>query len=101
MVVIDVGYGGKDFGCYGVFVYEKNVCFFMVLLFGVKIKEVYLNIKVVYICDKDVFVEFDDCVKIVNKNNVDLFICIYVNFVLLFVFGMEIYVLGFYWMEVQ
>lgn len=78
-VCIDAGHGGKDPGAVGAKVYEKNIVLSIALKLGKKIKETYPDIKVVYVRDKDVFVDLRDRSRIANENKADLFISIHVN----------------------
>lgn len=78
-VCIDAGHGGKDPGAVGSKVYEKNVVLSIALKLGKKIKETYPDIKVVYVRDKDVFVDLRDRSRIANENKADLFISIHAN----------------------
>ena len=78
-VCIDAGHGGRDPGAVGAKIYEKNIVLPIALKLGKKIKETYPDIKVVYVRDKDVFVDLRDRSRIANENKANLFISIHVN----------------------
>lgn len=100
-VCIDAGHGGKDPGCHGASVNEKNVCLNIALKLGEKIKEAYPEINVIYTREKDVFVELHDRAAFANKNKADLFICIHANSASPSAYGSETYVLGLHKTEAQ
>lgn len=94
-VVIDAGHGGKDPGCHGSFIHEKEVCLKVALALGKQINEYYPEIKVVYTRKKDEFVELYRRAQIANEADADLFICIHVNSAgSASAHGAETYVLG-------
>lgn len=79
-VVIDAGHGGKDPGCLGANVYEKDIAFDIAMEFGRLIKEFQPEVEVVYTrTRKDQFVELRDRVRIANKAKADLFISVHCN----------------------
>ena len=78
-VCIDAGHGGKDPGAMGSKAKEKNVVLAVALKLGKLIETAYPDMKVVYIRNKDVFVELRDRTRIANKNKADLFISIHTN----------------------
>ena len=78
-VCIDAGHGGKDPGAPGSKAKEKNVVLAVALKLGKLIETAYPDMKVVYIRNKDVFVELRDRTRIANKNKADLFISIHAN----------------------
>ena len=78
-VVIDAGHGGKDPGCHGSFIHEKEVCLKVALALGKQINEYYPEVNVVYTRQRDEFVELYRRAQIANEANADLFICIHVN----------------------
>jgi N-acetylmuramoyl-L-alanine amidase len=100
-VVIDAGHGGKDPGCHGASVNEKNVCLSMALKLGEAIKRKFPEVKVIYTRDKDEFVELDDRAMIANKAKADLFICIHANSASPAAYGTETFVLGLHRTESQ
>jgi N-acetylmuramoyl-L-alanine amidase len=94
-VVIDAGHGGKDPGCHGSFIYEKEVCLKVALALGKQINEYYPDVKVVYTRQRDEFVELYRRAQIANEADADLFICIHVNSAgSASAHGAETYVLG-------
>lgn len=94
-VVIDAGHGGKDPGCHGSMINEKEVCLNISLALGALIKEYFPDVKVVYTRKTDVFVELYKRASIANKAKADLFICIHVNAAgSAAAHGAETYVLG-------
>lgn len=100
-ICIDAGHGGKDPGAIGTKAYEKNIVLSLALKLGKMIKSEYPEIKVVYIRDKDVFVELRERTRIANSSKADLFISIHANALDIkkkpqnkYVKGMETYVLG-------
>ncbi len=100
-VVIDAGHGGKDPGCIGRFLKEKDVALNLSLRLGEYIKEKYPSIKVIYTRDRDVFLELDQRARIANENNADLFISIHANAASSKAYGTETFVLGLHRSESQ
>ncbi|MDA0309549.1 MAG: N-acetylmuramoyl-L-alanine amidase [Bacteroidetes bacterium] len=94
-VVIDAGHGGKDPGCHGSFIKEKEVCLKVALALGKQINEYYPEVKVVYTRQRDEFIELYRRAQIANEAHADLFICIHVNSAgSASAHGAETYVLG-------
>ncbi|MDQ3112126.1 MAG: N-acetylmuramoyl-L-alanine amidase [Bacteroidota bacterium] len=79
VVCIDPGHGGKDPGCHGDLVKEKDVALAVSLRLGKYIEANYPDIKVVYTRSTDVFVELNERAAIANRNHADIFICIHCN----------------------
>lgn len=100
-VVIDAGHGGKDPGCIGKFLKEKDVALRISLKLGEFIQEKYPDVNVIYTRDKDVFLALDQRAKIANQNYADLFISIHANAASPKAYGTETFVLGLHRTESQ
>lgn len=100
-VVIDAGHGGRDPGCVGRFLKEKDVALFISLKLGEFIKSAYPTMNVMYTRDTDVFVPLDERAKIANDNEADLFISIHANAASPSAYGTETFVLGLHRTESQ
>ena len=79
VVCIDAGHGGKDPGCHGDNIKEKDVALAIALKLGKYIEENFTDVKVVYTRTTDVFVELNERAAIANRNHADIFICIHCN----------------------
>ncbi len=78
-VVIDAGHGGKDPGCLGKIISEKEVALNVAKKLGNYINQYLPDVEVIYTRDKDYFVELNQRAKIANDANADLFISIHAN----------------------
>ena len=78
-VVIDAGHGGKDPGCLGSKLREKDVALDVALRTGKLISDNCPNVKVIYTRKTDVFVELYRRAQIANDNHADLFISFHCN----------------------
>jgi N-acetylmuramoyl-L-alanine amidase len=93
-IVIDAGHGGKDPGCHGASINEKDVCLAIALRLGEYIEANYDDVNVIYTRKTDVFIELHNRAKIANDNEGDLFICIHANSGQSKAHGAETYVMG-------
>lgn len=78
-ICIDAGHGGRDPGAVGAEAYEKDIVLAIALKLGAMIEKAYPDIKVVYIRDKDVFVELRERTRIANSRKADLFLSVHAN----------------------
>ena len=79
-VVIDAGHGGKDPGCFGKKLQEKDVCFSVAMEVGVLIKTYLPDVQVVYTRTKEnQFVELRERARLANREHGDLFMSIHCN----------------------
>lgn len=78
-IVIDPGHGGKDSGCIGSELKEKNVALEIALRLGQKLQEYNPRIKIIFTRTDDVFIPLFERTAIANRNNADLFISIHCN----------------------
>lgn len=78
-ICIDAGHGGKDPGALGAKAQEKNIVLSIALKLGKEIEKNYPDIDVVYVREKDVFVDLKERSRIANKSHADLFISIHAN----------------------
>lgn len=100
-VVIDAGHGGRDPGCVGRYLKEKDVALFVSLKLGKFIKSAYPEMNVLYTRDTDVFIPLDERAKLANDNEADLFISIHANAASPSAYGTETFVLGLHRTESQ
>ncbi len=78
-IVIDAGHGGKDPGCSGRFVREKDIAFDIAMMLG-KMLTQYLDVQVIYTrTSRDQFVELKERAQIANRAQAELFISIHCN----------------------
>lgn len=100
-VVIDAGHGGKDPGCLGSELREKEITLNIAKKLARYIKEVYPKVNVILTRDEDVFLELDQRARIANDNQADLFISIHANAASPAAYGVETFVLGLHRTESQ
>jgi N-acetylmuramoyl-L-alanine amidase len=95
-VIIDAGHGGKDPGCFGKKLQEKDVCFSVAMEVGVLIKTYLPDVQVVYTRTKEnQFVELRERARLANREHGDLFMSIHCNSASsAHVCGTETYVMG-------
>lgn len=95
-VVIDAGHGGKDSGCFGKKLQEKDVCFAVAMETGVLIEANFPDVQVVYTRTKDnQFVELRERARLANREHGDLFMSIHCNAAASnTVSGTETYIMG-------
>ncbi len=79
IVVLDAGHGGKDAGCVGKILKEKDLNLKIALKVGKYIEQNCPNVKVVYTRKTDVFVTLMGRTEKANKANADLFISIHAD----------------------
>ncbi|OFY72233.1 MAG: N-acetylmuramoyl-L-alanine amidase [Bacteroidetes bacterium RIFCSPLOWO2_12_FULL_37_12] len=78
-VVIDAGHGGKDSGCLGKKLKEKNISLAVAIKLGRLIKSNDPSVRVLYTRSSDKFIDLHHRASLANKNNADLFISIHCN----------------------
>lgn len=78
-IVIDPGHGGKDGGCHGHDINEKDISLIISKKFKKLLNDAYPNLKVVLTRDRDVFIPLHKRAKIANDLHADLFISIHCN----------------------
>jgi N-acetylmuramoyl-L-alanine amidase len=79
-IIIDAGHGGRDPGCFGKRLQEKDVCFAVTMEVGALIKTYLPDVQVVYTrTSANQFVELRERARLANRENGDLFISIHCN----------------------
>lgn len=95
VIVIDPGHGGKDVGCLGNHLFEKEIALELALQVGEKINSRFPNIEVRYTRTTDIFVPLHERVAFANAPDVDLFLSIHCNALKeKSAHGIETYVMG-------
>lgn len=79
VILIDPGHGGKDVGCHGSEVFEKDIALELALKVGAILKESIPSIEVRFTREKDVFIPLHERATMANAPDVDLFISIHCN----------------------
>ncbi|MGH2575208.1 MAG: N-acetylmuramoyl-L-alanine amidase family protein [Ignavibacteria bacterium] len=80
VIVLDAGHGGKDPGTIGLSVVkEKDINLAVALKLGELIKGTYPEIKIIYIRDRDEYIEVKERTITANKSKAKLFISIHAN----------------------
>ncbi|HEX8548576.1 MAG TPA: N-acetylmuramoyl-L-alanine amidase, partial [Cytophagaceae bacterium] len=93
-IVLDAGHGGKDPGCIGRSIKEKEVNLDIALRLGKLIREGMPEVKIVFTRKEDKFIELHDRAGLANKNGADLFISIHSNSGPQGMHGTETYCMG-------
>ncbi|MDO5572090.1 MAG: N-acetylmuramoyl-L-alanine amidase [Bacteroidales bacterium] len=78
-IVIDPGHGGRDGGCRGKILKEKNLNLNIALKVGSLIEKNMPDVRIVYTRKTDVYIELDQRTNIANKCRADLFISIHAD----------------------
>lgn len=78
-LVLDPGHGGKDLGCSGSKMNEKDIVLDVALKVGDILAEEHPRVKTLFTRKDDRFVALTDRAAIANKNSADLFVSIHVN----------------------
>lgn len=95
VILIDPGHGGKDPGCSGHSLLEKDVALTLALQIGQLLNERFPKIEVRYTRTEDVFVPLHERVRMANNEEVDLFISLHCNAIKNpKAHGIETYVMG-------
>lgn len=79
VILIDPGHGGKDVGCSGHKLFEKDVALQIALEFGQLMAERYPKITIRYTRTTDIFIPLHERVEMANQDDVDLFISVHCN----------------------
>ena len=79
VIVLDPGHGGKDQGCHGHHLNEKDIALNIALQIGVIISREHPEITVRYTRIDDTFVPLHKRVQMANEEDVDLFISLHCN----------------------
>jgi N-acetylmuramoyl-L-alanine amidase len=79
VIVIDPGHGGKDVGCQGNNLMEKQIALDLALKIGNKLKIIHPEIEVRYTRTEDMFIPLHKRVEMANDPEVDLFISLHCN----------------------
>ncbi len=78
-VVLDAGHGGKDVGCSGRNVNEKEIALDITLRLGQLIRKHHPDVEVIYTRKTDEFVALHERAALANKSRADLFVSIHCN----------------------
>ncbi len=95
VILIDAGHGGKDVGCSGHHLLEKDVALALAFKVGQLLNEQFPKIEVRYTRIEDVFIPLHKRVAMANEDDVDLFISLHCNAIKdPSAHGIETYVVG-------
>lgn len=95
VIMIDAGHGGKDVGCQGNGLSEKDVALEITLLLGKYLQQEIPNLEVRYTRSDDTFIPLHERASRANEDDVDLFISIHANATKkLSAHGVETFVMG-------
>lgn len=78
-IVIDAGHGGRDGGCRGRILKEKDLNLTVALKVGRLIESNHPDVQVIYTRKTDVFVELNKRAEIANQHRADLFVSIHAD----------------------
>ncbi|WP_235293739.1 N-acetylmuramoyl-L-alanine amidase family protein [Portibacter lacus] len=79
VILIDPGHGGKDVGCSGHKLLEKDIALEIALKIGTLLNERFPEIEVRFTRTTDIFIPLHERVSMANKEDVDLFISLHCN----------------------
>lgn len=78
-IVIDPGHGGKDGGCIGTVLKEKDLNLSIALKLGKLIEDNHNDVEVIYTRKTDKFIALNERTEIANRHKADLFVSIHAD----------------------